>query len=122
MKNKIFVEINLSHSKQTDTKSSAEWHLWAFTGHLNSIYPYSGSIFNFLTFLFLYLNGCIQSPDAKRAQIIVVIIIIIIINIIIIVVIIIIIIIIIMIIIIIIIINTLFQIGKLYIALQKFTV
>ena len=108
MKNKIFVEINLSHSKQTGTKSSAEWHFWAFTGHLNSIYPYSGSIFNFLTFLFLYLKGSIQSPDAKRVQLIVIIIIIIIIiNI---------------IIIIIIIINTLFQIGKLYIALQKFTV
>ena len=106
MKNKIFVEINLSHSKQTGTKSSAEWHFWAFTGHLNSIYPYSGSIFNFLTFLFLYLKGSIQSPDAKRVQLIVIIIIIII-NI---------------IIIIIIIINTLFQIGKLYIALQKFTV
>ena len=111
------MEVNLSHSKQTDTKSSAEWHLWAFTGHLNSIYPYSGSIFNFLTFLFLYLNGCIQSPDAKRAQIIVVVIIIII-NIIIIIIITIIMI----IIIIIIIINTLFQIGKLYIAPQKFTV
>ena len=35
----------------------------------------------FLTFLFLYLNVSIQSPDAKRAQIIVVVIIIIIINI-----------------------------------------
>ena len=61
--------------------------------------------------MFLYLKGSIQSPDAKRAQIIIVIIIII------------------MIIIIMIIITTttiiiitLFQTGKLYIALQKFTV
>ena len=60
--------------------------------------------------MFLYLKGSIQSPDAKRAQIIIVIIIIMII--------------IIMIIIttITIIIITLFQTGKLYIALQKFTV
>ena len=59
--------------------------------------------------MFLYLKGSIQSPDAKRAQIIIVIIIMIII---------------IMIIIttITIIIITLFQTGKLYIALQKFTV
>ena len=52
--------------------------------------------------MFLYLKGSIQSPDAKRAQIIIVVIVIIIINI-----------------IIIIIINTLFQIEKFYIALQK---
>ena len=60
--------------------------------------------------MFLYLKGSIQSPDAKRAQIIIVIIIIMII--------------IIMIILttITIIIITLFQTGKLYIALQKFTV
>ena len=59
--------------------------------------------------MFLYLKGSIKSPDAKRAQIIIAIIIMIII---------------IMIIIttITIIIITLFQTGKLYIALQKFTV
>ena len=50
--------------------------------------------------------GSVQSPDAKRASIIIIIIIITIV----------------IIIIIIIIINTLFAIGKIYIALQKFTV
>ena len=73
---------------------------WAFTGQLNSISPYSRSIFDnfhrnkvFNFFVFLYVS--VQSPDAKSAQI--VIIIIIIINI----------------------INTLFEIGKIYIALQN---
>ena len=72
---------------------------WAFTGQLNSISPYSRSIFDnfhrnkvFNFFVFLYVS--VQSPDAKSAQIVIIIIII---NI----------------------INTLFEIGKIYIALQN---
>ena len=71
---------------------------WAFTGQLNSISPYSRSIFDnfhrnkvFNFFVFLYVS--VQSPDAKSAQIVIIIII----NI----------------------INTLFEIGKIYIALQN---
>ena len=81
---------------------------WAFTGQLNSISPYSRSIFDnfhrnkvFNFFVFLYVS--VQSPDAKSAQIVIIIIIIISI----------------IIIIIINIINTLFEIGKIYIALQN---
>ena len=37
----IFVEVKVSHLKQKDTKSSAEWRLWTVTGQLSSIAPYS---------------------------------------------------------------------------------
>ena len=75
LKSKIFVEINMSHSKLKGVKSSAdgtfEYSQDTATRYLPVHVAFTISqrneVLNF--FVFLYFRGSVQSPDAKRAQI-----------------------------------------------------
>ena len=69
------MEINLSHSEQKGSKSNAEWNFWAFTGQLNSISAIHVAFFTIshrnkiLSFFsFLYFRSSLQSRDTKRAD------------------------------------------------------